>query len=200
MSASRRVSTAKCVPKMRNFFWCPQEAALACRGTDVHYHICITGPEGRTIYPACGQKALHLYFRDQDPEAIRRTEAYAQHPAIGEELIRQCFTEDQAKEMAAFVKATPDSDDTYVIVNCEAGLSRSPGTVLAFRRFYGGDVDEPFRKAHPNIHVASVLGKVLREQNCPDGLLPDGEVCPKCGKNRAPSGVGWGTWVHFFKQ
>jgi hypothetical protein len=24
---------------------------------------------------------------------------------------------------------------------------------------------------------------------CPDGLLPDGEVCPKCGGDRLPSGL-----------
>lgn len=32
--------------------------------------------------------------------------------------------------------------------------------------------------------------------NCPDALLPDGEVCPRCGGPRAPSGVGGGSWVH----
>lgn len=31
---------------------------------------------------------------------------------------------------------------------------------------------------------------------CPDGLLPDGEKCPRCGGSRAPSGVNRGTWVH----
>ncbi len=35
------------------------------------------------------------------------------------------------------------------------------------------------------------------EPRCPDGLLPDGIRCPRCGKNRAPSGIGGGTWVHF---
>ena len=34
------------------------------------------------------------------------------------------------------------------------------------------------------------------ETSCPDGLLPDGETCPRCGQKRAPSGVNWGTWVH----
>lgn len=32
--------------------------------------------------------------------------------------------------------------------------------------------------------------------NCPDGLLPDGPICPKCGGVRGPSGIGGGTWVH----
>lgn len=31
---------------------------------------------------------------------------------------------------------------------------------------------------------------------CPDALLPDGPVCPRCGSPRAPSGVGGGSWVH----
>lgn len=33
--------------------------------------------------------------------------------------------------------------------------------------------------------------------DCPDALLPDGEVCPRCGGPRAPSGSGGGSWVHF---
>lgn len=32
---------------------------------------------------------------------------------------------------------------------------------------------------------------------CPDGVLPDGPVCPRCGGRRGPSGVGGGTWVHY---
>lgn len=31
---------------------------------------------------------------------------------------------------------------------------------------------------------------------CQDALLPDGEVCPRCGGKRAPSGVDGGSWVH----
>lgn len=34
-------------------------------------------------------------------------------------------------------------------------------------------------------------------KGCPDALLPDGPVCPRCGGPRAPSGVGGGSWVHF---
>lgn len=37
----------------------------------------------------------------------------------------------------------------------------------------------------------------MPDNQCPDGLLPDGEQCPRCGGKRAPSGVGGGTWVHF---
>jgi hypothetical protein len=34
-------------------------------------------------------------------------------------------------------------------------------------------------------------------EKCPDGLLPDGEVCPRCKGRRGPSGIGGGTWVHY---
>jgi hypothetical protein len=32
--------------------------------------------------------------------------------------------------------------------------------------------------------------------NCPDAQLPDGDVCPRCGGPRAPSGIDGGSWVH----
>ena len=31
---------------------------------------------------------------------------------------------------------------------------------------------------------------------CPNGLLPDGPECPRCGGERGPSGVDGGSWVH----
>lgn len=36
-----------------------------------------------------------------------------------------------------------------------------------------------------------------RSLSCKNGLLPDGPICPKCGKQRAPSGVDGGSWVHY---
>lgn len=32
--------------------------------------------------------------------------------------------------------------------------------------------------------------------DCPDNLLPDGPICPRCGAKRAPSGCDGGSWVH----
>jgi len=32
---------------------------------------------------------------------------------------------------------------------------------------------------------------------CPDDLLPGGDWCPRCGGERAPSGVDGGSWVHY---
>lgn len=35
---------------------------------------------------------------------------------------------------------------------------------------------------------------------CPDALLPDGPVCPRCGKRRGPSGIDGGSWVHYWPE
>ena len=49
-----------------------------------------------------------------------------------------------------------------------------------------------------NFCMFSCTRKCLRASvnNCPDALLPDGPVCPRCGKPRGASGVGGGSWVH----
>ena len=44
-----------------------------------------------------------------------------------------------------------------------------------------------------------VAGRAEMEQ-CPNGLTPDGPVCPRCGGDRAPSGVDGGSWVHFQRR
>lgn len=142
---------------MRNFTWCRQELAKDCQLVGNHVHICIATPGGRTIAPSCGFKTLNLFFHDLDPEAIRRTNAFADDPDKGQQMIDNCFTIDQAKEIASFVNVTNED----IQVNCEAGISRSPGVVLALRRKYGGDTEEVYKKAHPNVHVASTLGREL---------------------------------------
>lgn len=144
---------------MREFTWCRQEIAEYCLLNGDHVHISVTTPGYRVITPRCGRKTLNMLFHDLDPAAIRRTEAFEKDPKKGQELIDGCFTEAQAADMAVYVRQT--GEDETVIINCEAGISRSPGIVLAFRRRYGGDTEEVFKKACPNIHVASVLGRVL---------------------------------------
>lgn len=144
---------------MSNFIWCRQELAENCQFPGEHVHIVITSPSCRRIMPSCKKTTLRMFFYDLDPEAIRKTPAFEKDPVKGQQLIDGCFTEGQANEIAAFV-STVYYDET-VIVNCEAGVSRSPGVVLALRRKFGGDTEEVFKKAYPNIHVASVLGRVL---------------------------------------
>ena len=38
------------------------------------------------------------------------------------------------------------------------------------------------------------------KMSCKDGQLPDGPICPVCGGERLPSGIGGGTWVHIISS
>lgn len=144
---------------MRHFTWCRQELARDCQKQDDHAHIIIASPETTTrIIPHCRQTSLRQWFYDLDPTAIRRTEAFAKNPGPGQKLIDGCFTQWHALEIRRFVWAV---GEIPVVVNCEAGISRSPGIVLALRRAYGMDTNDVYKTAHPNIHVASVLGQAL---------------------------------------
>lgn len=144
---------------MREFDWCREEVARDCLRTKGHVHVCITSPKYPGVVPRCGRPYLALTFYDLDPEAIRRSYQGSEETERAKELIAGCFTEAHAEEMVRFVEKHPEED---VVVNCEAGVSRSPGVVLAFRRKYGGDTEDVFKRACPNIHVASLLGRLLK--------------------------------------
>jgi predicted protein tyrosine phosphatase len=97
--------------------------------------------------PACDRFAVFLEFHDLGENA-------------SEEYRAGLFTETHAQTIANFVEKTPE--ETLVVVNCEGGVSRSSGVVLALRRHYGGDTEEVFQKGVPNIFVTSMLSRVLR--------------------------------------
>lgn len=42
----------------------------------------------------------------------------------------------------------------------------------------------------------TAIRALMGGRECPNALLPDGPVCPRCGGKRAPSGVDGGSWVH----
>lgn len=151
--------------KHKVFVWCREELMTDCFtfvGKIPHAHIAIRSVGSSQKPPKCGNPTLRLEFYDLDPAAIIRTNAFADNPAKGREIIDGCFKEGHAEEIASFIETTRRR---LFVVNCEAGISRSPGVVLALRRHYGGDVNEPFEKAVPNIHVASLLGQVLRKRS-----------------------------------
>jgi len=146
---------------MKNFTWCPQEAIKAClkHFPIPHSHVCIRSFGAEIVTPQCGNPAIYLDFHDLDPICIRQTLAYRGNTIKGEEYIAHCMTEDHAKVIAQFVSHRPD--DELIVVNCEAGISRSAGTVLALRRHYGGDTEDVFKNAMPNPHVTATVGRVL---------------------------------------
>lgn len=144
---------------MKEITWCREEVAEGCRRDGDHVHVVITSVGSRRIIPACRKTTIRMFFYDLDPDAIRRTNAYAENPDKGKELVDGCFTQEHARQLVWFLNTVPEEAD--VVVNCEAGVSRSPAIVLALRRKYGGDTEDVFRRACPNIHVASVLGREL---------------------------------------
>lgn len=150
---------------MKSFIWCPEEVMADCEkyiGRIPHAHIAVRSVGSTQKPPKCGNPTLRLEFYDLDPAAIARTNAFAHDPIKGKELIDGCFKVKHAVKIASFVEKTQME---LFVVNCEAGVSRSPGIVLALRRHYGGDIEEPFKRAAPNIHVTSLLGQVLRKRS-----------------------------------
>ena len=144
----------------RTFKWCSELWMRKCRAPfpSPHAHVCVRSVGAEKRMPECQGPAVFLEFNDLDPEAIRRTGAFKNDPVKGQEIIDSCFTVDHAFEIMAFVVSVKEP---IIVVNCEAGVSRSAGVVLALRRHFGGDVDEVFQKAIPNVHVTSVLSRVI---------------------------------------
>lgn len=147
---------------MRDFKWCPQEGIKQClmHVSRPHSHVCIRSVGATVTVPQCGKPALHLAFHDLEPDKIRVTGAFAKDPINEQKIIDECFTNDNAKAIVEFISGRPE--DELIIVNCEAGVSRSPGVVLALRGFYGGDTNEVFDKAYPNMHVTNTLVDILK--------------------------------------
>lgn len=143
---------------MHQFIWCSRQEAEKCNYTSKHVHICITTPRHADVVLSCGCAQLNLSFHDLDPEAIIRS-AKALGMPVPTHLIEQCFTKDHARKIIQFVEST--QDDSTIIVNCDAGLSRSPGVVLALRQFYGGNTQECYTKAFPNHYIACLLKQEL---------------------------------------
>lgn len=133
------------------FHWTSQAMAMKCPlfiKEPHHAHICIRSVDEKIKHPECNNPVLHLAFHDLGENAP-------------ENYRDGLFTEQQAKIILEFIRNVPD--EYLIVVNCEAGVSRSPAVVLAFRKFYGGDTEEVYTKAHPNIHVSSIMERVLRE-------------------------------------
>jgi protein-tyrosine phosphatase len=88
--------------------------------------------------PHCASPSLFLAFHDLGDDA----------PA---DLHGGLFTDDQAKQIVEFVKG--NSDTATILVNCEAGVSRSAAVAAALAKFFNGDDTLMFKKSCPNMFV-----------------------------------------------
>lgn len=133
----------------REFDWCSRMVAGECRTVfkKDHHHIAIRTPDSMPVHIGCCGTTLRLDFHDLGESAPKR-------------FWDGLFKVPQAREIIRFVNA----QEGLFVVNCEAGISRSAGVVLALRRFFGGDTEEVYKKAMPNIFVTSILFRALISQ------------------------------------
>lgn len=101
---------------------------------------------------------LVQYFDDVEFDIV--------YPRVGDPgnpIINKAFTEEQGKELIAFVEK--NTHKSQCILHCTAGVSRS-GAVGTFVNFYLGGDYEVFKRDNPHIspnpHVISTLDKLTR--------------------------------------
>jgi protein-tyrosine phosphatase len=81
------------------------------------------------------------------------------------------FTDEQAAQIVAFVKASDPT--TTILVNCEAGVSRSAAVAAALAKFFNGDDSLMFKKACPNMFVFRKMLNALGIDSTSKRIKPD---------------------------
>jgi 8-oxo-dGTP diphosphatase len=71
------------------------------------------------------------------------------------------FDSNHAKRIVQFVNGFPD--DVMIVVNCEAGMSRSAGVAAALAKFYNGTDQEFYERRRPNSTVYSTLLQTIMD-------------------------------------
>lgn len=72
----------------------------------------------------------------------------------------------QAVKVANFVFKFIKEEVPFLVVQCEAGISRSAGVAAAIIKYYNNDDSEIFKQYHPNTHCYKLVLSSLRK----DGL------------------------------
>ena len=132
---------------MRKVLWANQRMGLACAWCeDKHIHICIRSVMAEPRGPSCSSPALLIAFHDLDDLA----------PA---EFHGGLFTDAQATQIVEFVKG--NDPDATILINCEAGVSRSSAVAASLSKFFNGDDNEVFKHSVPNMFVFRKMLKAL---------------------------------------
>ena len=131
--------------------WFPRRDVNCCQVRRPHVHISITDPGSEPVVFHCGKPVLPLEFHDLGPEC----------PA---QLADKLMTTTQAKKIAKFLfTKKPEA----IIVNCEAGISRSAGVAAALAKFFHDDDKEIFKKAIPNTYVYRLTLDAMTQKKAP---------------------------------
>ncbi|MFA5025412.1 MAG: hypothetical protein WC503_02825 [Candidatus Shapirobacteria bacterium] len=68
---------------------------------------------------------------------------------VAHDGMHHLFNKSHAKRILSFVDQWKDRIDE-IVINCNAGFSRSPGVAAALSKIINGDDEEYFRKYNPN--------------------------------------------------
>lgn len=110
---------------------------------DKHIVISISGQEDKeTLIPHNPMRVGELHLKFDDVEDIREDYIY--------------FTRGCAEEVLAFVEKHC-TNVPLIVVQCQAGLSRSVGLASALAKILNGRDDEVFTKGIPNMFVYTTL-------------------------------------------
>lgn len=107
----------------------------------------------RAILPELDSRldTLFLQFSDFDEPSDK----------MDDELKASLFNFDVAKTVWLFIDTHVDSIET-IVVNCEAGISRSAGMVAAISKVLNGEDDYFFKHFLPNMLVYKLMLKVKK--------------------------------------
>jgi predicted protein tyrosine phosphatase len=129
-----------------------------------YIHICITDPKDtEPKLPDCDKRIglLHLRFHDWDIRAKELiTVKYRKSPTAQDQVF---FTEDQAREIIKFVHGFIGRVNV-VVVNCAAGISRSPAVAAALSKCLCDKDGDFFKRYIPNSLVYSTILRVWYDE------------------------------------
>lgn len=128
-----------------------RDRARRCSHDEPYAFISITDPgvtHPRLLSSSHCRGILRLLFSDVD-ERVAKIKGPSSYFAA--------FTEEMAREVVSFVRAQIEERVGLIVVNCEAGMSRSAGIASAISQFYNRD--EFFFLSHyrPNTFVRGLV-------------------------------------------
>jgi len=150
---------------MLNRIEAPLSQKDACKQTfDLPYiHISIRSPHTKKpILASDPNRKAVLYLLFHDVDKIEGSLQQALHEMCGKAK-PVLFSEAQAKMILRFVEKWKDQVES-IVINCEAGISRSAGVAAAIAAIYQLDDTPAYRGKAPNVHVKSTLMKVANNK------------------------------------
>jgi predicted protein tyrosine phosphatase len=112
-------------------------------------------PHPRLVECEACRGTLLLHFSDIDGPLS---------PTLPMPPSERLFNREMAEEIASFVRRHLAEGTSLIVVNCDAGVSRSAGVAAALSLHYNGD-DSTFRREFsPNAWVRKLTGEALRAE------------------------------------